>query len=133
MVDFNTSQINAAITSGTSPSDSAARVRRHDRFTVPRADRAPQRPAPSVRPTAPAQRRPSPAGTGKIRITFEVYEEFAPAFRSAVDELQSILGARSTGTHRFSKEQAITDALVSVAALRTATFAKIPAGDDNYV
>lgn len=114
MIDFSPAA-NAALTTGTSPASAPV-----ERTPSPRRDIG------SVEPKRP----PAP---GKIRITFEVYEEFAPALRSAVEEISNDIGARLTGSHRFAKEQALTDAAVSLGALRAAVFARIPAGDPNYV
>lgn len=140
--------LQTASTSGTSPAKQMAK-RTQRRIDAEIASLLPVAPTPApvtdtTRPTrsdisraivaqygTPAPKRPPTSD--KIRITFDVYEEFAPALRSAIDELSTILGSRATGSHRFSKEQAITDAIISVAALRVAVFAAISAGDPNYV
>lgn len=111
MFDLNEAAMDAATTTGTSPAE-----RGSVRFNT-YADPTPKRP-------------PAP---GKVRISFEIFEEFAPAFRSAVEEISNDIGARLTGSHRYAREQALTDAAIGLAALRVATFAAIPAGDPDYV
>lgn len=66
-------------------------------------------------------------------FTFTISDEHAPALRSAIDELSSLIGSRLEGQHRFAKETALTDAAITVGALRAAVFAQVPKGDPNYV
>jgi hypothetical protein len=135
----NTTKLNAAVTTGSSPSGPLADLLGLHRdpvlaaletATAVRAARpAPPAPAAPPRPSQLARR-----GSGdKVRVTFEVYAEFAPALRSAIEEISNDIGARLTGSHRFAKEQALTDAAVALAALRVAVFAAVPEGDPNYV
>jgi hypothetical protein len=141
MVDFNDTLVNAALTTGTSPTPRQGRVQipaarsisgRALDYRAAGADR--DYIAEQLRVADPAYSRVAtrPA-SGRIRITFEVFEEFAPALRSAIEEISNDIGARLTGSHRFAKEQALTDAAVALAPLRVAISAKIPAGDPNYV
>lgn len=71
--------------------------------------------------------------TGMKTITFQVADEHAPALRSAVEEFSNVLGARLEGSHRFAKEQALTDATICFGILRAAVNRAIPTGDPNYV
>lgn len=66
-------------------------------------------------------------------FTFTVADEHAPALRSVVDEMTSLIGSRLDGQHRFAKETALTDAAICVGKLRAAVFAQVPQGDPNYV
>lgn len=67
-----------------------------------------------------------------VEITIRVYDEHAPAFRSAVEELANEIGGRLEGMHSFAQETALTDALCAVGELKAETFKKIPAGDPHY-
>lgn len=113
MVDFNDDKLNAAVTSGTSPSAPlGARVINNQLKTWP------SRPSDDLPP---------------IRISFTVRAAVAPALRSAIEEISNDIGGRLTGSHRYAKEQALTDAAIALAELRVAVTRKVPAGDPNYV
>lgn len=78
--------------------------------------------------------RPKPwALARRVEIRFDVSAEVAPALRSAIEEISNDIGGRLTGSYRHSREQALTDAAIGLAALRKALFAVVPAGDVNYV
>jgi hypothetical protein len=129
LIDFNRSEVLDALTSNTSGTSPALAGTAGRISGAARPLGALLLPPDPVSTPAP-KRPPSP---GKVRITFEVYEEFAPALRSAIEEISNDIGARLTGSHRFAKEQALTDAAIGLAGLRAAVNAKIPAGDENYV
>lgn len=97
----------------------------------PKNRRSPQNFQPSYpRPAAASQSRPS--GMPKVTISFEVYVHQAPSLRSAVEELSSLVGTRLEGTHSYARESALTDAAITVGALRAAVNAKVAKGDDHY-
>lgn len=68
----------------------------------------------------------------KITFTFSVYRDHAPALRSAIDEISNDIGGRLTGSHKFAKEGALTDAAIALAVLRKEVFSKVAEGDPNY-
>lgn len=76
----------------------------------------------------------SPCGDrGQVKeFVIRVYDEHAPAFRSAVEELADEIAGRLEGSHSFAAEQALTDALIPIHSLRAAVFKAIPAGDPAY-
>lgn len=67
-----------------------------------------------------------------VEIVIRVHDEHAPAFRSAVEEMANELGGRVEGMHSFAQEQALTDALIAIGALKTETFRRIPKGDPHF-
>lgn len=67
-----------------------------------------------------------------LEIRFQIHDQHAPAFRSAVEELVNELGGRLEGMYSFAQEQALTDATCAIGNLKSATFAAIPAGDPAY-
>lgn len=77
--------------------------------------------------------RAASIGDPEITISFTVRKSKAPALRSAVEELSSIIGSRLEGSHAFAKEHALTDAAITVGALRAAVNRQVPAGDPFYV
>lgn len=79
----------------------------------------------------PTKQRPPFSGK-KIVIAFEIPVEIAPAFRSAVDEISNELGERLEGPHSFDREEAITDAVMALGALRAAFFSRVPAGHPRW-
>lgn len=62
----------------------------------------------------------------------EFATKFAPATRSAIDEIRSELGGRLEGKFAFATEQALTDAVVGVGAIASAINTVIPQGDAHY-
>ena len=67
-----------------------------------------------------------------IIISFRVPVEIAPALRSAVEEISYILGQRLEGSYSFAREQALTDAVEGIGALRAAVNKKISREDSHY-
>lgn len=65
----------------------------------------------------------------KTTITFEVATKYAPSLRSLVEEISHEIGSRIEGSHSYAAEQALTDAAITVGALRAAVNAAIPVGD----
>lgn len=63
-----------------------------------------------------------------IRVQFEVHEAHGPALRSVVEELSVTVANRAEQPQAYAVEQAVTEALVAVGALRKAVCAAIPAG-----
>lgn len=91
-------------------------------------------PSPAAK-AAPHRHDPaaSPAARDRlITITFSVYEQHAPALRSAVEELGNIIGSRLEGSHSFAREQALTDASIAVHTARAAINKLVPVGDPYY-
>ena len=76
-----------------------------------------------------AHREPAP----EIEIAFKVTTSNAPALRSAIDELSTILGKRLEGVHKYTKEAALTKAAIAVGALRAAVSRKCPIEERDYV
>lgn len=94
----------------------------------------------------------SPAGLEKsrsmIRITIEAIDpqtgkatrtgiaefpsKFAPAFRSAINEIRGEVGGRLEGMYPFKNEQALTDATVALGKVAAGINQAIPAGDAGY-
>jgi hypothetical protein len=74
----------------------------------------------------------APGRRGRIRISFEVHEQHAPAFRSAVEEISNEVGGRLEGPFSYARQDALTAAACALGSLRAATFAAIPAGDPAY-
>lgn len=67
-----------------------------------------------------------------VQIVLTVPDEAAPAFRSAVNELSTLVGKRVETPHGHRQERALTLALVGIGKLRAAVNAAIPAGDKSY-
>lgn len=67
-----------------------------------------------------------------MKIAFEIKDELAPAFRSAVDEFSSFVGARLTKPHRAPTERAITQAVAAIGALRAAVTQAMPRTSRDY-
>jgi hypothetical protein len=67
-----------------------------------------------------------------IRFSFEIPDKFAPALRSAVEEMSNEIGGRLEGSYAFATETAYTDAVVALGALRAEVNAKVKAGDPNW-
>lgn len=67
-----------------------------------------------------------------VRISFEVPDQVAPALRSAVEEISNAVGGRLEQAFSFATEQAFTDAVIGLGALRAAVCEKIPAGNAAY-
>ena len=65
--------------------------------------------------------------------TVEIPSEFAPAFRSFVEEMRNELGERLSGIHRFEKEDALTRAMAAVGPFAAAVNHVIPEGDKDYL
>lgn len=64
--------------------------------------------------------------------TAEIPRDFAPAFRSAVNEIRNELGERLAGMHRYEKEDATTRAVAAIAPFAAAVNKVIPADDPDY-
>lgn len=67
-----------------------------------------------------------------VEKTTEIPDEFAPAFRSFVEEMRNELGERLSGIHRYEKEDALTRAMAAVGAFAALINAIIPEGDKDY-
>lgn len=63
-----------------------------------------------------------------IQIQVEIHEAHGPALRSVVEELSVTVASRAEQPQAYPVEQAVTEALVAVGALRKAVCAVIPAG-----
>ena len=62
-----------------------------------------------------------------VRITFEIPDEHAPAFRAAVDDFSSRLGTRiEQNIAKYDSEEDWTHAIAGIGALRAATTKAIP-------
>jgi len=62
----------------------------------------------------------------------QIPTKFAPAFRSAIDEIRGEIAGRVEGAHAFATEQALTDAVVGIGAFAAAVNQVIPQGDAHY-
>jgi hypothetical protein len=69
---------------------------------------------------------------GSVSKTVTIPDEFAPALRSALEEIRNELGGRLEGAFTFAREQAITNASTALGTLSSAINAAVPAGDDHY-
>lgn len=67
-----------------------------------------------------------------LTITFAVRRGDAPALRSAVDEMRTMVGGRLEGPSRFAREHALTRAVIALGALGAAVNAVVPKGDPDY-
>lgn len=67
-----------------------------------------------------------------LRIAFDVNPDVAPALRSAIDELCTVLGGRLEHPRPFKVEDALTCAVQALGPLRAALYAAVPAGDDRW-
>lgn len=65
-------------------------------------------------------------------FVIRVYDEHAPAFRSAIEEIAEEIAGRLEGMHSYAQEQALTDALVPLHALRAQVLSSVSAGDPHY-
>lgn len=63
-----------------------------------------------------------------IRFAVEIHEAHGPALRSVVEELSVTVANRAEQPQAYPVEQAVTEALVAVGALRKAVCAAVPAG-----
>jgi hypothetical protein len=68
-----------------------------------------------------------------IKLSFEFHPDHGPALRSAIEEISNTVGGRLVGSHRYAKEQALTDACVVLGALRAAVNSVVPNADPNYI
>jgi hypothetical protein len=79
----------------------------------------------------------------KIRLTVEdtlsgasaeteIPSEFGPALRSALEDLNNILGERLVGVHKFEREDALTFAVTALGPLRAAVNQVVPEGHPDY-
>lgn len=81
-------------------------------------------------------RRPAAHGSShvrQVRITFEVGENFAPAFRSAVDDFSSFVAELMEARGQYEQQDALVRAAIGIGKLRAATTAAIPRADKTYV
>jgi len=67
-----------------------------------------------------------------IDIVIRVPVEIAPALRSAVEEVSTIVGTRLESPQGFAREQALTDAAEALLIVRKAVYSKIPKEDTHY-
>lgn len=67
-----------------------------------------------------------------LTLSFQIPDEFGPAFRAAVDEMRNALGERLTGAHDFEKERAVTHASSAFASLARAVNAQVPRPAEEY-
>lgn len=76
----------------------------------------------------------SPCGDRGIvkEFVIRVFDEHAPAFRAAIEEFTEEVAGRLEGMHSFAQEQALTDALVPLHALRAQVLQAIPAADPHF-
>lgn len=65
-------------------------------------------------------------------FTVSIPDEFAPAFKSAVEEMSNTLGTRLESQHKYDKQDALTFASASFGILRAAVSAQVPEGDKRY-
>jgi hypothetical protein len=92
-------------------------------------------PAARYRPrvtAAPSTHRQSATNPGLTRITFEIYTEHAPAFRSAVEQLKNDIGGQLEKKQPYDKDTAYVAASICVSKLLAATVAVVPKADPAY-
>lgn len=66
------------------------------------------------------------------RFVIEVPDAFAPAFKSAVEEMSNTLGTRLESSHTYAKQDALTYAAAGFGILRAAVSEQVPEGDKRY-
>lgn len=69
----------------------------------------------------------------QVRITFEVGEDYAPAFRSAVLDFSNYVGEQMESRGQFEQADALVRAAIGLGKLRAATCAAIAKGDKTYI
>ncbi len=65
-------------------------------------------------------------------LTVTIAEEHAPALRSTLDELRTILGGRLENVHLYAREDALTRASIAIGTLASAVNQIVPKDDPNY-
>lgn len=69
--------------------------------------------------------------TGATSVA-SVADKYAPALRSALNEIRTEVGGRLAGAHRFPKEYALTRAATALGQLVAAVNSVIPQEDPDY-
>lgn len=65
-------------------------------------------------------------------LSVTIADEHAPALRSALDELRTILGGRLEDAHLYVREDALTRASIAIGTLASAVNQIVPKEDPNY-
>ena len=66
------------------------------------------------------------------RFVIEIPDEFAPAFKSAVEEQSNSIGTRLESQHKYDKQDALTFAAAAFGILRAAVSEQVPEGSKYY-